>query len=352
MTSKQLTLALVCLLAGCANHAARDRLQVQDPSVSQTGFHAQQSEQAGAPNRAWFNRYRDVRIDTGLTQLSQRLDALGLKGSGYAGGKAGCWIDAAREEYQAGNQWGFVQEAMGEADRLLVGLENGQPVAADGKLRTVAGVRSDLWNKLTSAKHAADDRKDCDEAKRLIACSEVQLSRAGHEAWRRDFDKSEARVQSVAATLESLDAKVAACPAKQAVVPAPQEAAPDSRQLSVDALFRFGAGDVTGLLPTAGAELDTLAASLAGDETISQVDVIGHTDRIGGASYNQHLSEQRATTVMHYLENHGASRLLMTTHGEGSSRPIVQCDQRDRAALIQCLSPNRRVEVRVYRVKR
>lgn len=336
--------ALAALLAGCSNHAARDRLQVQNPTVSEVGFSGQQSVQAGAPTQAWFGQYQGMQASTMLPQLSDRLKALGPKGQGYIGAKAQCWVGAAQSEYQAGNQWGFVQEAMGEADRLIKGLETGQSMSsANPSLRTVAQVRPDLWARIHMDEQKASDGKDCDQLLRMLACSEVQLVYAGHDAWRRSFDKAEKRSNDVADGLNGAEPALAQCAAKPAPAPVPQV-----RTLKADALFHFDRSDEAGLLPKGKADLGQLARELAGNPGVQRIEIVGYTDRLGSDAYNKTLSERRAATVQKYLAGHGAAGVPMTHRGEGAAQPVVQCDQRDRTALIACLAPNRRVELLIY----
>jgi outer membrane protein OmpA-like peptidoglycan-associated protein len=53
----------------------------------------------------------------------------------------------------------------------------------------------------------------------------------------------------------------------------------------------------------------------------------GHTDAIGGAAYNQTLSERRADAVRTALvERHGISGDRLTTGGSGASRPLETND--------------------------
>ena len=73
--------------------------------------------------------------------------------------------------------------------------------------------------------------------------------------------------------------------------------------------------------------------------------VTGHTDRIGTDAYNQKLSERRADAVRDYLVSKGVDKAKIETIGLGEKQPVVQCDQKNLKALIECLQPNRRVEV-------
>ena len=55
-----------------------------------------------------------------------------------------------------------------------------------------------------------------------------------------------------------------------------------------------------------------------GDTTIV---VAGHTDSVGSESYNQRLSNRRASTVSNYLENLGVRGSRLDAVGHGESRP-------------------------------
>ncbi|MFQ5699917.1 MAG: OmpA family protein, partial [Myxococcota bacterium] len=72
-----------------------------------------------------------------------------------------------------------------------------------------------------------------------------------------------------------------------------------------------------------------------------RVEVAGHTDSTGDATYNQALSERRARAVADYLVSKGiaASRLRVAGYGEG--RPIA--DNSTRGGRAQ----NRRTELNI-----
>jgi outer membrane protein OmpA-like peptidoglycan-associated protein len=55
-----------------------------------------------------------------------------------------------------------------------------------------------------------------------------------------------------------------------------------------------------------------------GDTTIV---VAGHTDSVGSTSYNQRLSERRASSVANYLEDLGVSGSRLDAYGYGESKP-------------------------------
>ncbi|EOG7035603.1 OmpA family protein, partial [Aeromonas salmonicida] len=82
--------------------------------------------------------------------------------------------------------------------------------------------------------------------------------------------------------------------------------------------------------------------------------VMGYTDRIGSDINNLALSEARASTVANFLIGKGLPADKVSIQGNGESNPVTgsQCDAiKAKAALIDCLGPDRRVEVRVTGVQ-
>ncbi len=69
------------------------------------------------------------------------------------------------------------------------------------------------------------------------------------------------------------------------------------------------------------------------------VEVVGHTDSTGTASYNQQLSERRAFAVRSVLQNAGVSGRRLQAFGQGENNPIAS--NRSAAGRQQ----NRRVEI-------
>ncbi|KPF70111.1 hypothetical protein IP84_03590 [beta proteobacterium AAP99] len=137
------------------------------------------------------------------------------------------------------------------------------------------------------------------------------------------------------------------------VVPPPPPAATVERvSLAADALFRFDRSGPQDLLPKGRAQLDELAAKLAaGYARIDRITLIGHTDRLGNDAYNDRLSLARANTVRAYLQGKGVTA-PMTTSGRGKREQVEACNGvTPRAKLIDCLQPNRRVEVLIEGVR-
>ncbi len=86
------------------------------------------------------------------------------------------------------------------------------------------------------------------------------------------------------------------------------------------------------------ADLRVLAQSLS-DYPDTTVDIIGHTDNTGEASYNQALSARRAESVSRVLTNQGVSTGRLRAYGRGEDAPIASNLTDDGRAQ------NRRVEI-------
>jgi len=69
------------------------------------------------------------------------------------------------------------------------------------------------------------------------------------------------------------------------------------------------------------------------------VHVVGHTDSTGSSSYNQQLSEKRASSVGSYLASGGVTRDRMRMSGFGESRPVAD------NSTARGQRQNRRVEI-------
>ena len=71
------------------------------------------------------------------------------------------------------------------------------------------------------------------------------------------------------------------------------------------------------------------------------VDIYGHTDSVGDASYNMSLSQRRADAVFRYLQTREVLPQRILTHGMGEDYPIASND------TAQGRSQNRRVEIKL-----
>lgn len=122
--------------------------------------------------------------------------------------------------------------------------------------------------------------------------------------------------------------------------------------LKSDVLFNFGKASLKSEGRQALDQLYTQLSSLSPKD--GSVIVLGYTDRIGSDKFNEKLSEQRAQSVVDYLITKGIATDRISARGEGKANPVTgnTCDSvKGRKALIECLSPDRRVEIEVKGVK-
>lgn len=104
-----------------------------------------------------------------------------------------------------------------------------------------------------------------------------------------------------------------------------------------DVTFATGSASIS---PSFQDALDSVAASLVKYPN-SIVDVYGHTDTVGSASFNQALSERRAQSVANYLISRGVSAARIRWQGFGETQLRVATGDNVNEPL------NRRVEIKV-----
>jgi outer membrane protein OmpA-like peptidoglycan-associated protein len=93
------------------------------------------------------------------------------------------------------------------------------------------------------------------------------------------------------------------------------------------------------LLPAAQLKLNEVATALTKEDPLSTMVVEGHTDSQGAATYNQELSQRRATAVRDYLVSRGVAADRITAQGFGPTRSIADNGSAEGRAN------NRRVEI-------
>lgn len=138
-------------------------------------------------------------------------------------------------------------------------------------------------------------------------------------------------------------------PAPPPVVVAPAPV-PVKIDLSADNSFDTGK---SALKPEGQAILDKLASDLNG-VTFDSLSIVGHADRRGSKAGNDKLSTARAESVKSYLASKGVAADKMSASGKGSSEPVTKaedCKKLKGAKLATCLSPDRRVSIRVSGTK-
>ncbi len=165
-----------------------------------------------------------------------------------------------------------------------------------------------------------------------------------------EADKEEVEEPYVSDYSKVPTAKVESPPVAKSPAPTPPPApaaAPEEHimtvVLSADALFDF---DRYVLRQGGKKSLDDLVAALK-DIKWGEILVVGHTDRLGSAKYNQRLSERRAQAVRKQLIGRGLDGKKIKAVGKGKNQPVTSdCVGNKRSKdLIACLQPDRRVEI-------
>jgi outer membrane protein OmpA-like peptidoglycan-associated protein len=87
-------------------------------------------------------------------------------------------------------------------------------------------------------------------------------------------------------------------------------------------------------------ELDLIVKYMQTNPKI-KVQISGHTDNVGDKSYNQNLSEKRATSVVDYLINAGIPKEQLVIKGFGEVKPQVENNSPENKAK------NRRIEFEI-----
>jgi len=109
-------------------------------------------------------------------------------------------------------------------------------------------------------------------------------------------------------------------------------------EMPSDVTFAFDKSDIR---PRFFEALNAVARTL-NQYPATYVDVIGHTDAIGSAAYNQGLSERRAFSVANFIEERERIPARFYVAGRGKFEPVAS------NATIQGRAANRRVEILLH----
>ncbi len=140
-----------------------------------------------------------------------------------------------------------------------------------------------------------------------------------------------------------------AAPATPVATPKP---AAEKITLAADTLFDF---DKATLRPAGHQALDDLV-NKSKDIKLEVIIAVGHADRIGNDAYNQKLSEKRSASVKAYLVSKGIEANRIYAEGKGEKQSVTgdKCGKSEKRSkqLIDCLQPDRRVEIEVIGTKK
>jgi len=181
---------------------------------------------------------------------------------------------------------------------------------------------------------------------------EVVMSGAGL-CWRTGFWTPAAAANDPAGCKcdkDLLPKEVCEPPAPVAAAAPTAKPAGDKITVAADALFDF---DKATLRPEGKAKLDEVVAKSKAIK-LEVIIAVGHTDRFGSDAYNQKLSERRAAAVKTYLVSKGIDANRVYTEGKGKKNPVTkpdQCPGPKSKKVIECLQPDRRVDIELIGTK-
>ncbi len=227
-----------------------------------------------------------------------------------------------------------------------VTVANPNPSKRDGGYKVGLGLQYELSQALALRVEA--ERYSVNDA--LSARGDIDLVTVGL-VFRFGGKQQEAAPPAPAPAPAPAPVAVVAPPPPPVVAPAPvPPPAPVLKRvaIAVDNDFDF---DKVSLSASGKRTLDGFAKDLKGLQ-YDRITVIGNADRIGTESYNMKLSQRRAEAVKDYLIVSGAvpaSKIVATGAGESDHRTVPSdcVGERATARLIECLQPDRRVDVEV-----
>lgn len=302
-----------------------------------------------------------------VQQRLRKLNESGIAINNYPLAKAQCWLDTARTQYHENDRTGYIEEALGESMKIVQALEADKNAKAGYETPLVARstkLRDDLWAQL--GRHKMQDATLACNA-RSVACGEIALVRAGHAeqqtGWRaatpfvQMAEDATRRAGVEAVNCAQLNPQAAAAltarnapPPSAPVAPvAPVTLTKETFTILVDTLFKFNKSSKEDMLPGGLERLNIVIDRLKNYKSVDSFAILGHTDRLGGEAFNDKLSQARADTVKAYFEARGVTARVLIAQGVGVREPITKgcIDKLPRAALIQCLQPDRRVTIEI-----
>lgn len=318
-----LVAAIATVLAGTAN-AQQTRLLPEQQRITDAAIHADHQAYEATQGRI------------------QALNDGGRPIRDYHLSKAQCWLDVSFHEYSRNDRSDFPQQALTESEKLIVGMEQGAaPLPTDTPLVNGAKyLRDDLWQRLRVL-HGAPGFS-C--AQQQVACGEVELVHAGNEFNQQQWRHSKPYIQIAEELVNDAEAAARQCNAGTAAASAPIP-------LVANVLFEFDRDGYRDIRTYSLESVDRALASVRSEALqLRGIALVGHADRMQGRGFdaNQALSERRARTVRDLLVGRGIDPALIHYEYRGDTQQVQQCDGvRPRAALLECLLPNRRVEVRL-----
>lgn len=296
-----------------------------------------------------------------INALQKRLADLNNQGTpiaSYHFAKAQAWLDMAMDEYVMNDRSRVVDDALQQANRLIEQLEakKSEPGMDTEILPTSRMIRPDLWRLAAELKQSSGF--SCGED--LVARLEVQLVWAGHEDNQLGWRNAKPYIQAAERLAGEARQKTETCPVGRTAA-AMTGAVLSESQVSptLVAVGNTGSTQAQTQGPSGIAEVVpdrvhfSVNSDLLGSRSVAvlerlvivltahpavQVELSGHADERGSASFNRALSLNRAEVVRAYLVAAGIDRGRITLEAFGSSQPATSGND---SGAYAC---NRRVE--------
>ncbi|WP_288420640.1 OmpA family protein [uncultured Acinetobacter sp.] len=109
-------------------------------------------------------------------------------------------------------------------------------------------------------------------------------------------------------------------------------------------LFAFDRSDASAIQQGLN-NIDNVVDQIKQTPSTTPIIVSGFADPLGKFSYNQELSSKRANTVAKLLVKQGINPNRIQIHANSQTDLYQQCSGGHNSQLIQCLAPNRRVNI-------
>jgi len=223
-------------------------------------------------------------------------------------------------------------DTLARADRVWT---DDNDAAEANHLAYLATQRAEIASNTARARQLeADIKKAGTDAERLRLTREADRARMQADANARSAQAAQAQAMSAEQRAAQNEARVRALEAQLRDIEAQQT----ERGLLVtlgDVLFAFNKAELS---PQAGPRLDKLANFLRQFPDRKLI-IEGHTDSVGGDTYNQELSERRAQAVQGALVQRGVAPDRITARGYGKTYPVAENASPEGRAM------NRRVEI-------
>lgn len=294
----------------------------------------------------------DAQVDTSLQGYERQQgsiktlnDSAEHRVSSYSLAKAQCWLDASYHEFSRNDRSDFVPEALLQSQLITAYLASGaapdssdNPAQQTPLINSAEKLRPDLWDLAANLK----DQPGFACSAQQLACAEVELVHAGNEFKQQGWRHAKPYVQIAEDMMGEASLANDSCTVQAPAKPL---------SLLVNVLFNY---DQHRMDQTYTPSMDRLASVVSqlnsGEYKLLGVTLTGHADRSNGSgdpNYNLLLSQRRAQAVLDYLRANGIDVNTSPVQHRGDTQQLHSCESKSytRDDLIDCLLPNRRVEV-------